>query len=151
MVEVMGRHCGYLALMGAIAAGADFVLIPESPPDVDNWEDSMCSLNEGWLRGRDAVTASSSWPGRRRIATANRSAWTTSGRCWNSVWAKMRVTILGHVQRGGSPTALDPNLATLTGFAAVDELLAMTPESEPQVIGIGGNRINKAPLMHCVK
>ena len=62
-----------------------------------------------------------------------------------------RVTILGHVQRGGSPTAFDRNLATLTGFAAVDEVLAMTSASEPQVIGIRGNRINKAPLMHCVK
>ncbi len=38
VVEVMGRHCGYLALMGAIATGASMVLIPESPPDVDDWE-----------------------------------------------------------------------------------------------------------------
>ena len=44
VVEVMGRHCGYLALMGTIASGADYVLIPESPPDVDNWEESMCGL-----------------------------------------------------------------------------------------------------------
>ena len=62
-----------------------------------------------------------------------------------------RVTILGHVQRGGAPTAFDRNLATLTGVAVVDEVLGMTAESEPQVIGIRGNRINKAPLMHCVK
>ena len=41
VIKVMGRNCGYLALMGALATGADWVLIPESPPDVDNWEDVM--------------------------------------------------------------------------------------------------------------
>lgn len=151
VVEVMGRHCGYLALMGAIAAGADFVLIPESPPDVDNWEDSMCSLMKA---GRAA--------GRRdSIVIVAEGAQDRNGKPISVDYVQQvleqrlgedaRVTILGHVQRGGSPTAFDRNLATLTGFAAVDELLAMTPESEPQVIGIRGNRINKAPLMHCVK
>lgn len=42
----MGRHCGYLAWAAAIACGADFVLIPESPPDVDDWESVMCSKLE---------------------------------------------------------------------------------------------------------
>ena len=45
VVEVMGRHCGYLALMGALATGADWVLIPESPPDVDDWERRMCDAS----------------------------------------------------------------------------------------------------------
>ena len=40
----MGRNCGYLALMGAMAGGADWVLIPESPPDTDDWETTMCDL-----------------------------------------------------------------------------------------------------------
>ena len=53
VVEVMGRHCGYLALMGAIATGASFVLIPESPPDVDDWEATMCErLRTGRQAGR---------------------------------------------------------------------------------------------------
>ena len=51
VVEVMGRHCGYLALMGAIATGASWVLIPESPPDVDDWEATMC---ERLRTGREA-------------------------------------------------------------------------------------------------
>ena len=53
VVEVMGRHCGYLALMGAIATGASWVLIPESPPDVDDWEATMCArLKAGREAGR---------------------------------------------------------------------------------------------------
>ena len=54
IVEVMGRHCGYLALMGGLATGANFVLIPESPPG-DGWEDAMCStLRAGREIGRRA-------------------------------------------------------------------------------------------------
>lgn len=44
VVEVMGRRCGYLALMGAMAGGADWVFIPENPPDIDNWEEKMCQV-----------------------------------------------------------------------------------------------------------
>ena len=52
VVEVMGRHCGYLPLMAAIAGGCDFVLVPESPPE-DGWEDRMCAmLREGRAAGR---------------------------------------------------------------------------------------------------
>lgn len=42
VVEVMGRHCGWLALMAGVSAGADFIFIPERPPQVDPWEDDMC-------------------------------------------------------------------------------------------------------------
>ena len=53
VVEVMGRNCGYLALMSAMASGADWVLIPESPPDVDDWETRMCEkLRMGRQMGR---------------------------------------------------------------------------------------------------
>ncbi|MGD9030010.1 MAG: 6-phosphofructokinase, partial [Anaerolineae bacterium] len=53
VIEPMGRNCGYLALMSAIATGANWVLIPESPPDVDDWEESMCqALSAGRAIGR---------------------------------------------------------------------------------------------------
>ena len=52
VVEVMGRHCGYLALMSAIAGGADYVFIPENPPD-PGWEEQMCELlRQGRAAGR---------------------------------------------------------------------------------------------------
>ena len=151
VVEVMGRHAGYLALMGAIAGGADWVLIPESPPDVDSWEDTLCDLVRA---GRRA--------GRRdTIVVVAEGAQDRHGNDISSDYVKQvlqerlgedtRVTILGHVQRGGSPSAFDRNLATLTGYTAVQQLLEAKPEDEPQVIGIRGNRINRTPLMHAVQ
>lgn len=44
VIEVMGRHCGWLALLAGIATGADFVFIPESPPKTEDWESEMCDL-----------------------------------------------------------------------------------------------------------
>src|SRR3972149_1371885 len=53
VVKVMGRNCGYLALMAALATGAEWVLIPENPPDLDNWEDKICAdLKAGRKAGR---------------------------------------------------------------------------------------------------
>ena len=44
VIEVMGRHCGWLALLAGIATGADFIFIPESPPESEDWETEMCDL-----------------------------------------------------------------------------------------------------------
>ena len=44
VIEVMGRHCGWLALLAGMATGADFVFIPESPPEKEDWETEMCDL-----------------------------------------------------------------------------------------------------------
>ena len=63
----------------------------------------------------------------------------------------VRVTILGHVQRGGSPSAYDRNMSTLVGVAAVEELLGATPESVPQMIGMKANRVVRVPLMEAVE
>ncbi len=151
VIEVMGRRCGYLALMGALAGGADWVLIPESPPDIDNWEEKMCEVLQA---GRKA--------GRRdSIVMVAEGAQDRHGNPITSDYVKrvleerlgedVRVTILGHVQRGGSPSAFDRNLSTLCGVAAVEEILAATPDSPAYVIGLRGNRITQAPLMECVE
>jgi 6-phosphofructokinase 1 len=150
VVEVMGRKCGYLALMGALASGADWVLIPESPPDLDNWEDKMCQVLK---MGRDA--------GRRdSIVIVAEGAQDRHGKPLTSAYVKqvleeqlkeeVRVTILGHVQRGGSPSAFDRNVSTLMGHAAVDEILSSTAKNEPVLVGIRGNRIVRSPLLDCV-
>lgn len=151
VVEVMGRGCGYLALMSALATGADWVLIPESPPDVENWEERMSQILKA---GRKA--------GRRdTIVIVAEGAQDREGNPISSDYVKkvleerlgeeVRVTILGHVQRGGSPSAFDRNLSTLLGYAAVEELLSAAPESEPYLIGMRGNRIVRSPLMQCVE
>jgi 6-phosphofructokinase 1 len=151
VVEVMGRHCGYLALMSALATGADWVLIPESPPDVENWEDVMCEvLKAGRKAGR-----------RDSTVIVAEGATDRNGKPITSAYVKQvleeklgedcRVTILGHVQRGGSPSAFDRNLGTLMGYAAVDLIERSTEKSEPMVVGLRGNRIAFTPLMECVE
>jgi 6-phosphofructokinase 1 len=62
-----------------------------------------------------------------------------------------RVTILGHLQRGGAPSAFDRWMSALIGHAAVDELLAATLEGEPQLVGMRSNRVTRLPLMQCVQ
>jgi 6-phosphofructokinase 1 len=151
VVKVMGRNCGYLALMGALATGADWVLIPESPPDVENWEEVMC---ERVVAGRKA--------GRRdTIVILAEGARDRQGNYIGStrvsevleecMHEEVRVTVLGHVQRGGAPSAFDRNLGTLLGNAAVETIISATPDSEPQLIGMRGNRVTHTPLMECVE
>lgn len=150
VVEVMGRHCGYLALMGAVAGGADYVIIPENPPE-PGWEQAMCDLLRA---GRSA--------GRRdSIVIIAEGARDREGNPISADYVRQvleerlgedtRVTILGHVQRGGIPSAFDRWMSTLVGHAAIDELLSATPESEPQLIGMRYNRITRQPLMQCVE
>lgn len=151
VIKVMGRNCGYLALMGALATGADWVLIPESPPDVENWEEVMA---ERMIAGRKA--------GRRdSIVILAEGARDRQGNYIGSshvakvleeaLGEEVRITVLGHVQRGGAPSAFDRNLGTLLGSAAVDTVLDSTPDAVPQLIGMRGNRINRLSLMECVE
>jgi len=150
VVKVMGRNCGYLALMGALATGADWVLIPESPPDVDNWEKVMC---ERLLAGRKAgrrdtivVVAEGAQDRRGNPISLSYIAQVLE----KYMHEEVRVTELGHVQRGGAPSAFDRNLGTLLGHAAVDSVLSARPEDPPQVVGLRGNRITLTPLTECI-
>ncbi len=151
VIEVMGRHCGYLALMGALATGADWALIPESPPDVDDWEDRMCELlREGRQAGRRdsiVVVAEGAQDRHGQPITPHHVKQVLEEKLGEDT----QVTILGHVQRGGAPTAFDRYLSTLLGHAAVEQVLTMTPDSEPQLIGVRENAITQSPLMDCVK
>jgi 6-phosphofructokinase 1 len=62
----------------------------------------------------------------------------------------VRITVLGHVQRGGSPSAFDRNLSTLLGAEAVETILNMDPAGEPIVMGMRGNKITRTPLDECL-
>jgi 6-phosphofructokinase 1 len=150
VVEVMGRHCGYLALMSAIATGADWVCIPEHPPEAENWEAVMVSaLKAGRDAGRrDAmvVVAEGATDRQGRPVTSQRVREVLEAGLGESV----RITVLGHVQRGGSPSAFDRNLGTIMGHAAVEALLAGAADEESQVIGMRGNRAVRIPLAECV-
>lgn len=150
VVEVMGRNCGYLALMSAIATGADWVLIPESPPDVDDWEASMVEvLKAGRKAGnRDSIVIVAEGAHDREgnpISTEQVKTAVEQG-----LGEDTRITILGHVQRGGAPSAFDRWHTTMLGYAAVEELISAPAEREPQLIGLRENRVASAPLMECV-
>jgi 6-phosphofructokinase 1 len=148
VIEVMGRNCGYLALMGGLATGANFVLIPENPP-ADGWEDTMCDvLHAGREIGRRAsivLVSEGARDDRGEPITGDHVRTVLEKRLGEDV----RVTILGHVQRGGSPSAFDRYLGTVLGHAAVRQLLE-SPEDEPQLIGIRGHRLHSSPLLECV-
>jgi 6-phosphofructokinase 1 len=150
VVEVMGRRCGYLALMGALASGADWVLIPENPPNLDNWEEKMCQvLRKGREIGRRdsiVIVAEGSQDRHGNPITSNYIKNVLEERLGEDT----RVTILGHVQRGGSPSAFDRNLSTLVGAAAVDAIQAMGDGDEIPIIGMRGNKITRTPLSICL-
>lgn len=150
VVEVMGRGCGYLALMSALATAADWVLIPESPPDVPSWEAKMCEvLKQGREMGR-----------RDSIVVVAEGAQDREGNHISSDYVKKvieerlgedtRVTILGHLQRGGSPSAFDRNLSTLLGAEAVDAVLSATADDPSLLIGIVGNKLTRTPLQEAL-
>ncbi len=150
VVEVMGRHCGYLALMSAIAGGADYALIPEYPPG-EGWQDELCDrLRAGRAAGRRDSIVVVAEGARDRSGQA-----ITSGDVRDLLQDRLgedtRVTILGHVQRGGTPSAYDRWMPTVVGHAAALEVVNAGPDHEPQLIGVRNNRVHKTPLMSAVE
>jgi 6-phosphofructokinase 1 len=151
IVKVMGRNCGYLALYSALATGADWVLIPEAPPDVENWQDVMIDrLKAGTKAGRrDHIIIMAEGA---RDREGNYIGSTDVQRVLEEhLGEEVRVTVLGHVQRGGRPSAYDRILATQLGYEAVKTLLLAKPEDEPMVVGTKANHIKLFPLMQCVE
>jgi 6-phosphofructokinase 1 len=151
VVKVMGRNCGYLALMGALACGADWVLIPESPPDVDNWQEVMAErLKAGRAAGRRDSIVILAEGARDRHGNYIGSS-DVQAALEERLGEEVRVTVLGHVQRGGRPSAFDRNLGTLLGHEAVKAIIEAKPEDEPLQIGFKGNRLVRVPLIECVQ
>nr|XP_050040643.1 ATP-dependent 6-phosphofructokinase-like isoform X2 [Dermacentor andersoni] len=150
ILEVMGRHCGYLAVVAALASEADFVFYPECPPDSD-WPNILCSK---LLQEREHGQ-------RLNIIILAEGAQDRDG---NPITAEMvrkvvvdnlkqdtRITVLGHVQRGGSPSAFDRILGCRMGAEAVLALFEATPDSEACVVSLDGNQAVRVPLMQCVE
>ena len=150
VVEVMGRHCGYLALMSAIAGGADYAVIPELPP-ADGWEEEMCErLRAGRQAGRrDSIVIVAEGAQDRSGAPITSDA--IKNVLQDRLGEDTRVTILGHVQRGGTPSAYDRWMPTLVGYAAALEVVNAKAGQEPQLIGVRNNRVHRTPLMEAVE
>jgi len=115
VVEVMGRDCGYLALMAGIAGGADAIVIPEAEIDPESVATVIRAAYSRGKRHALVVTAEGAQYNAERMSLYFQEHKERLG-------FELRVTILGHVQRGGAPGAFDRLLATRLGAAATEHL-----------------------------
>ncbi|MGV0834500.1 6-phosphofructokinase [Mycolicibacterium thermoresistibile] len=149
VVEVMGRNCGYLALMSSLATAASWVLIPERPP-AEDWPQQMArDIRAGRAIGRRhsvVVLAEGARDRDGNLITADQVKTVLE----QELGVDARITVLGHVQRGGAPSAYDRYLATLCGYRAVERLFADEPDAPAQLVGLQENRVVTVPLMECV-
>ncbi len=139
-VEVMGRNCGFLALNSAIASGAEAAIIPEISIEKDQLGEL---IEQGFRKSKSSsmvlVAESEVTGGAIKLAARVKKEYPQYD---------VRVTILGHLQRGGSPTAQDRILASRMGVAAIQALL----ENQRNVmIGIHENEIDYVPFKRAIK
>ncbi|XP_043592092.1 ATP-dependent 6-phosphofructokinase isoform X3 [Bombus pyrosoma] len=150
IMEVMGRHCGYLAIVGALAAEADFVFCPESPPPAD-WPDKLCrKLEQERLTGQRLniiIVAEGAIDRNGQPITAEKVRKVVVDKLQQDT----RITVLGHVQRGGNPSAFDRVLGCRMGAEAVMALMEAKPDTEACVVTLDGNQAVRLPLMECVR
>jgi 6-phosphofructokinase 1 len=139
-IEVMGRDAGFLALNSALASGAEAAIIPERETKVDQLEELV---KNGFRKSKNSsiviVAESEVTGGANGLAERMHNEHPDYD---------VRVTILGHIQRGGSPTAYDRILASRMGVAAIDALL---DEQRSIMIGIVNNEIVHVPFTKAIK
>ena len=140
IVEVMGRDAGYIALHSGIATGAENILIPENKTDI---EDLICSLTEKEKRKKLVNLVVVAEGG--EYGDANKLAEIIKERIPS---ADTRVCILGHIQRGGSPSCADRLIASHMGYYAVESLLI---GRHNVMVGVINNKIHYTPLDKAVK
>ena len=139
-IEVMGRDAGFLALNGAIAAGAEAAIIPEISTQVDQLADL---IQNGFRKSKSSsivlVAESPVTGGAMGLAQRVKNEYPGYD---------VRVSILGHLQRGGSPTAKDRILASRMGSAAIDAIL---DDQRNVMIGIKNDEITYVPFTKAIK
>lgn len=140
IIEVMGRDAGYIALHSGIATGAEHILIPERKTDIEELVESLLEKERRKKLVNMVVVAEGD-----EFGGANEVAKVVKERLPQT---DTRVCILGHIQRGGSPTCLDRLIASRMGYAAVESLL----EGRHNVmVGILNNRMHYTLLERAVK
>jgi 6-phosphofructokinase 1 len=129
IIETMGRECGYLAVMAGIIGGAEVVLIPEQETTA---EEVAAAISDAYMRGKShAIIVVAEGSRLHAAELLNQLNAMNTG-------FQFRLTILGHIQRGGRPTAYDRLLAARLGVAAVEHLLA---GARGVMVGIQGREI----------
>jgi 6-phosphofructokinase 1 len=159
VVEVMGRHAGWIATHAGIAGGAAMILIPEEEFDIEEVCARIRKRHEGGQLSSIVVVAEGAKPQEGTMALASREVdqfgHVRLGGIANTVAEEIeartgyetRVTILGHIQRGGTPTAFDRVLATRFGVAAID---AVHDGAFGQMVALRAGRIERVLLADAV-
>ncbi|KYK57944.1 6-phosphofructokinase [Drechmeria coniospora] len=154
VIEVMGRHCGWLALLAGVATGADFVFIPERPQDHD-WRTDMALVvrrhRKLGKRKTIVIVAEGARDKNGAKITSVEIKDLLADKSHDGLGLDTRITTLGHVQRGGTAVAYDRILATLQGVEAVNAVLEASPETETCFIAINENKLVRKPLMKAVE
>jgi 6-phosphofructokinase 1 len=156
VVEVMGRHAGWIALHAGLAGGANIVLIPEQPFDIEQ----VCALVETRFKSHYApivVVSEGAVPqegGDMTLASGEKDAFghvrlggigdRLASEIEQRTGKEARAVVLGHIQRGGTPTAFDRWLATRFGLAAVD---AVADGNFGTMMALRGTAIHQVPLI----
>ncbi|HCO70571.1 MAG TPA: 6-phosphofructokinase [Mesotoga infera] len=132
VVEVMGRNSGYVALASGIAVGAEAIIVPELPVDYESIAERIWNERK---RGKiNCIIV---------VAEGASSAYTVARHVEHRIGYETRITILGHIQRGGSPTAFDRVLASRMGYASIKVL---EKEEGGLMMALKGGKIAAVPL-----
>lgn len=137
LVETMGRNCGYLAVVSAIACGAEYSLIPEEPFDL---EEVCQELRRRYQQGRSNSII--------MVAEGAGNVQKMAEEIKDKIGFETRTIVLGHYQRGGSPTVFDRLLAARFGQAAVENLLA---GEKGKMIGLKNSKMLLTPLEEVIQ
>ena len=160
VVEVMGRHAGWLALSAGLAGGADLILVPERPFDIDAVCDHLRHRHDHGANASIVVVAEGAQARRGTLSIQDAGvdefghvrlggvASALAPEIEARTGFETRVTILGHVLRGGTPTAFDRILATRFGLAAID---AAHDGDFGTMVALRGTDIVRVPLADAVR
>jgi 6-phosphofructokinase len=153
--EVMGRHAGHIALWAGIAGGASMILVPEEPFDIEEVCSKITTRHEAGRYASIVVVAEGATPKEGTLSLVSGEVDAFGHERLGGVGSMLaneiekrtgfesRVTILGHIQRGGTPTAFDRVLATRFGIAAID---AVHDGAFGQMVALQAGSIVRAPL-----
>jgi 6-phosphofructokinase len=157
--EVMGRHAGWISLYSGIAGAAVAVLVPEEPFDIDEVCELLRERRSGGRSAQVVVVAEGAVPKEGSVSVTSSEVdqfgHVRLGGVGNALAAEIekrtgfetRSVVLGHIQRGGSPTAYDRVLATRFGIAAID---ALHEGAAGTMVALQADKIVRAPLSDAV-
>jgi 6-phosphofructokinase 1 len=160
IVEVMGRHAGWIALHSGLAGGADVILVPERPFDVEAIAERLRSRHERGASFSIVVVAEGATPAEGTMATQDEElddfGHVRLGGIGSLIAPELeqrtgfdtRVVVLGHLLRGGTPTAFDRVLATRLGLEAID---AVHEGDFGKMVALRGTEIVRAPIGDAVR